>query len=228
MNKKILGLFVILSAIGLGISWMLSFEGKQITIKNPPWQVNAENAFVTDVFGVQVGGYSLLEVVESLKKVPELAAFVNPDNSQFIEAYFSRVGKLQASYVAEVDVENVDLSAYARFDEQGKPMPSGKRKYVLSKTGITSANTLRVWKMAYLPATDYSEALIEQFFGKPESKEAAAKNIEYWYYPAKGLVIAYDKEGREVFYYSARAEYEKLKRSLPKKMNEVKEVSVHE
>lgn len=216
MSKKILWLFVALLAVGLVISGMFAFEGKQITIKNPPWIVNAENESVTRVFGVQVGKDSLLDVVAIIKKLPDLAVFVSPDKSRLIEAYFSRVGKLQASYVAEVDVENVDLSVYAKFDEQGKPMPSGKRKYTLSKTGISGANALRVWKMAYLPATNYSEEQIEQFFGKPESKAIATATVEYWFYPLKGLIISYDKAGREVFYYSAKAEYEKLKQSLPK------------
>lgn len=219
MNKKTLWLFVALLVIGLGVGWISSFEGKQITIKNPPWKVNTKNESVTDVFGMQVGKDSLLKIVETLKKVPELAAFVNPDGSRLIEAYFSRVGTLKASYVAEVDLENTDLSTYARFDGQGKPMPSGKRKYTLSKTGISGSNTLRVWKIAYLPSTNYSEAQIEQFFGKPESKEAAAETIDYWYYPMKGLIVAHDKDGREVFYYSARSEYEKLKQSVPRESN---------
>ncbi|MEE9352027.1 MAG: hypothetical protein V3U78_07170, partial [Thiotrichaceae bacterium] len=104
----------------------------------------------------------------------------------------------------------VDLAGYAKFDKPGKPMPSGKRKFVLSKKGIEGANELRVWKLAYLPEANYSNVQLRQFFGEPENIKVVTSEIDAWFYPSKSLVIIYDKEGREIFYYSARKEYQRL------------------
>lgn len=214
MNKKPL-LFLI--AVLLAVMMISGCETERHDVKNLPWQIIAEDDKKTVVFSLQVGKDSLLQVVEKLKKIPELAAFVSPDKTKLIEAYFSsvRVGVLQGSFAMEVDIKNVDLSAYARFEKGGKSMPSGKRRYQLSKTGILGANSLRVWKLAYLPSTNYTSEQIKQFFGQPETIKAMTKMIEYWYYPEKSLVVTYDKEGREIFYYSAKAEYDRLLKSLP-------------
>ncbi|MEE9304059.1 MAG: hypothetical protein V3U84_09750 [Thiotrichaceae bacterium] len=182
-----------------------------------PWQINAKDEEQTRVLGLVIGSESLAAATENIRKIPEIAVFQNPEGGYLIEAYFSKVkrGPLQGSLAVEVDIEGVDLAGYAKFGTQGKPMPSGKRKFVLSKTGILGANKLRVWKLAYLPGAHYSAIQIQQFFGEPASKVVATNSIENWLYPAKGLIVSYDKEGREVFYYSARQDYNRLLNSVP-------------
>ncbi len=216
MSKKIiLSLLVVILAIIL-ISIKLLKVSDGIVVKDVPWLINSENPQQTNVLSLHIGVDDLATTTENIKKIPEVAAFKSPDESYLIEAYFSRVkqGPLQGSLATEVDVEGIDLTGYARFDQTGKPMPSGKRKYVLSKTGIMGANKLRVWKLAYLPSTDYSIEELTRLFGEPKRKQTVTSNVENWYYPEKGLIITYDKENHEVFYYSARAEYERLIKAI--------------
>ncbi len=218
MSKKIgLSLLAILAVVFLIAFGLFSMPSREVQVTHLPWQINAEDGQKTQVMLLNIGRDNLSTVTEGVRKIPEIAVFRNPAGEYLIEAYFSKVkrGPLQGSLAAEVDIEGVDLAGYAKFDKQGKPMPSGKRKFVLSKMGILEANKLRVWKLAYLPSTNYSATQIEQFFGKPESKKTVTAEIERWFYPAKGLVITYDQEGREVFYYSARKEYVRLVDSLP-------------
>ena len=185
------------------------------TVTDMPWQIQADQAEYTQVIGLRVGEDTLGQVVEKLKKFPSLGIFTGND-VKVLEAWFSRVrlGVLDAGLVAEVDVENVDVSSYARLNERGKPMPSGFRKFTLSNTGIESAGKLRVWKLTYMPKTNYEEAQLLRFFGEPNSKETVSEQVENWLYPEKGLLIVYDREGREMFHYTARKDYARLRVSL--------------
>ncbi len=216
MNKKIVLLLTCVLVFGLGCE-----KVEQESVKDLPWMVNADDVMETRVLSLGVGKDSLATVTEVVRKIPEIVAFQSQDGSYLIEAYFPRVkqGPLQGSLVVEVDVKDVDLTGYAKFDKPGKPMPSGKRKFVLSKTGLIGANKLRVWKLAYMPATNYTEDLLEKYFGKPESKAEVNAMLENWFYPSKSLLITFDKEGREVFYYSARQEYQRLLDSVQQLQN---------
>lgn len=216
MNKnKVLSLVAILVVVALVVASLFIMSSREVVVtgvKNLPWQIDVENIERSEVFSLRVGNDSLAAVTEAIRKIPELAVFQNTDGGYLIEAYFSKVklGLLRGGFAAEVDIAGVDLAGYAKFDKPGKPMPSGKRKFVLSKKGIEGANELRVWKLAYLPGANYSGVQLQQFFGVPEGTQAVTNVIEAWFYPSKSLVIIYDKEGREIFYYSARKEYQRL------------------
>jgi len=223
MNRKLLFPFFAIALTGVVWIWFAMDGNKPdmdagVINNKLPWQINIENEKTLQVFSLHVGQDSLSAVVKKLRKLPELALFEDAEGVRQIEAYFSRVklAMLEGRMVAEVDVEGVDLSGFARFAKKGQPTPSGRRKYKLSKTGIIKANALRVWKLVYMPRADYTEAQLLRFFGEPGHKKTVSAGVENWYYPNKGLLITYDKDGRELFYYAAVAEYGKMLKGVEK------------
>ncbi len=230
MSKKIFLFFlVILGAIWL---WVALEEDKgpvggdiieSRAMEDLPWQIDASDIAITRVFSTQVGRDTLSMLVKRLQKVPEIALFEGKAGDRLIEAYFPRVapGVLQGAMAAEMDMQGVDLSGFARLEKKGKPMPSGRWKFTLSKTGIMKANTSRIWKLVYFPQADYSAEQLVRFFGEPQYKKPFNESVVNWYYPEKGLLITHDREGRESFYYVAQAEYEKLTRGVEKEMTEM-------
>lgn len=209
---------VVLLLIILGYLWLKNsgLSEKQVKqVKDLPWQVNASND-VSNVFSIRVGEDSLGDVVDGFQKMPDIALFYRKESGDvFLEAFFSKVklGVLYAAVALEMDIVDEDVASFASVDLGGKAMPSGFRKYELSKSGLLKSYEMRVWKVAYLAKTNYSEGQLLRFFGEPARKKAEM-SVEYWFYPAKGMVIQFDKEGKEIFYYSALRDYEKLKRSI--------------
>ena len=55
------------------------------------------------------------------------------------------------------------------------------------------------------------------FFGEPAEKIKVNDTAEYWLYPSKGMILLYDTDGKEIFYYVAKQDFERLKESLPRK-----------
>ncbi|CAA6801669.1 MAG: Unknown protein [uncultured Thiotrichaceae bacterium] len=209
-------LLLLILAAGYFINNSKDDSGTVRQVKDMPWQVDVVSDNVTSVLSLEIGQSDLASVVATLRKVPKMAAFENAKGERIIEAFFDKVklGVFFAAIAVEVDIEGVDISKYARFDSSGKPMPSGQRKYMLSKTGLLDAYKLRVWKLAYLAKTNYSEAQLLKFFGQPSERKVVTKELEYWIYPEKSMVVVFDKEGKEVFYYSASKEFERLKASI--------------
>jgi len=159
----------------------------------------------------------LQQGIKLFKKFPELAIFQDPDKTLVMEAYFSTMylGVLKAKVFFELDDTQENIATYSNLDLPGKAMPSGKRKYELTESGVARANNLRIWKLAYVSSINYEPEQIERFFGKPEKQVKITQSVEYWFYPKKGVVISLDEEGSEIFYYAILQDYERLVKSLP-------------
>ena len=85
---------------------------------------------------------------------------------------------------------------------------------------MRAANSLRVWRLIYIPVAEYNHLSLQKQFGEPAEKETLDDTLSYWYYPKKGLAILYDTEGSEIFYYVAQDEFARLKTVLPKQKQE--------
>lgn len=227
MSKRSKITFVIVLVLSVLVTTVLvtsNTEMKEGQYNNLPWLIDAQDSSQTKVIALAVGKSTLSEVVYSFHKLPELAVFEDPDGKHTVEAFFSKVKQdvLVANIVAEVDIEGKEVSTLARLEEQGKAMPSGQWRWGLSKTGITTVNQWRVWKLAYIPTIKYPEQQILKFFGQPDAKKTMADGVTLLEYSEKGLVITKDSEGRSIFYYSSRDDFKRLVKSLSVVMTPIK------
>lgn len=215
-------LFVAMFMGGFYLIFRQGDVGSVRQVENLPWQIKVDDAHETRVFGVSVGESTLSEMGQVFGKIPELAIFQKNTGVRELEAYFSRlrIGMLQANIVAVLDIDGESLSAYADFERVGKPMPSGQRKYVLSLSGLKAAGDLIVWKLAYIPVVDYTDVQLLKFFGQPEQKTTLSANSQYWHYPEKALLIAYNTEGKEIFHYTSKQHYKRLMEQLLEVLDE--------
>lgn len=217
-SKITLGLIAILlfGIVVVMLTGGFPTQPQQYKHVNLPWLINADDDNQTKVISLSVGTQTLSEVVNTIRKLPELALFETPKGKRTIEGFFSKVkqGVLLANLVVEVDIMGKDLTHLARLEKKGKPTPSGLWRWNLSKTGIMTVNQWRVWKLAYIPTTRYSKEQLLKFFGQPDSKKALGNKVQLWRYPEKGLIITEDSEGRTIFYYSSRKDFLRLEQSL--------------
>ena len=185
--------------------------------KNLPWQVSANADGSTKILGVDVGNVTFKEMMFKLKLLAEPAVFEANDGKLSLEAYFGKkkFGALEARLVAEMEANQVLLKSMMEASPEKDSTPSNHWKYSLSIKNTKIANDLRVWRLIYLPITDYEPKQMS-FFGKAEEIIKVSDTAEYRLYPSKGMVLLYDTDGKEIFYYSAKKDFERLKQSLPK------------
>jgi len=187
--------------------------------KNLPWQVSSNADGSIKILGVDIGNITFKDLMFKLRLLAEPAVFEGPDGSLSLEAYFGKkkFGALEARLVAEMDADQSVLQSMIEGNTERDSTPSNNWKYSLNIKHTKIANDLRVWRLIYLPISDYEPKQMN-FFGKPESIQKISDTAEYRFYPSKGMVLLYDTAGKEIFYYAAQKDFARLKESLPKKV----------
>lgn len=182
-----------------------------------PWDVSTTADGSTKILGIEIGKTTFKDLMFKLRLLAEPALFESSDGKLSLEAYFGKkkFGILEARLVAEMDADEKTLNKM--LDEQaGKDStPSNHWKYKLNIENTKIANDLRVWRLIYLPVSNYEPAQMN-FFGKPEEVIRINKTAEYRLYPSRGMALLYDTDGKEIFYYAAQNDFERLKNSLPR------------
>lgn len=182
-----------------------------------PWHVSTTEDGSTQVLGVAIGNTTFKELMFKLQLLAEPALFEGPDGKLTLEAYFGKkkFGALEARLVAEMDANESLLKMMLKERTEKDSTPSNHWKYGLTVKNTKLANDIRVWRLVYLPVTDYEPKQMN-FFGQPEETIKVGETAEYRLYPSRGMVLLYDTAGKEIFYYAAKKDFARLKASLPK------------
>ncbi len=182
-----------------------------------PWDVSTTSDGLVQVFDLSVGDMTFKQTMFKLRLLAEPAVFEAPDGQLTLEAYFGKkkFGILEARLIAEMDADESLLKTMVLEKTERESTPSNNWKYSLSIQNTKAANELRVWRLIYLPVSDYEPKQMG-FFGKPEEIIKLSDTAEYRLYPSKGMVLLYDTAGKEIFYYAAKKDFKRLKDSLPK------------
>ncbi len=185
---------------------------------NLPWKVHTTADGSTHVLGVDIGNTTFKQLMFKLQLLAEPALFEASDGTLTLEAYFGKkkFGMLEARLIVEMDADEALLKTFLA-EQMGKDStPSNHWKYALSVKNTRIANDLRVWRLVYLPVADYDLKQMK-FFGEPQEILKINNTAEYWLYPSKGMALLYDSDGKEIFYYVAPRDYQRLRKSLPMK-----------
>jgi len=188
-------------------------------IEKLPWQLITNTDGTTHILGVDIGKITFKELMHKLKLLAEPALFEAPDGKLTLEAYFGKkkFGILEARLVVELEADEKLLKKMLEEHVEKKSTPSNHWKYSLTVANTKIANDLRIWRLIYLPVTDYEIKQME-FFGEPEEKIQVNETAQYWLYPARGMVLLWDTAGKEIFYYVALKDFSRLRESLPMKV----------
>ena len=180
-----------------------------------PWMVQNESPQITKVFGITPGQITLREFAEHFHELADVRLFQKPDSSLFLEAYLgkTKVGKFDARLVAELDAPQALLESIRASASGRTPTPNNYWQYSLNDKQLLEALELRVWRFMYIPVADYEEKQIG-FFGEPASINKVTETAEYRFFPKKGVVVLWDREGKETFYYVSPQEFSRLTKAL--------------
>jgi hypothetical protein len=182
-----------------------------------PWQVTLSPEGNPQVFHLDVGTATLKDVIERFHSFPEMAVFAHESGKRTLEAYFGtqRLGLFEAKIIAEMQADSPMLDKFQQENTKREGMASGQWKYTLSEGNIKVTDSLRMDKLIYMPVIDYDPDIVMARFGVPDERlPSTQESVEYWFYPAKGLAILMNSDGKEVFYYATKQHFAALKQGL--------------
>ncbi len=212
MDKKYFLLISGVTLVALVLAIML--PGGRTVEENPrlPWLIELNDMGYVEVFGITIGKSTLADARKQLQQQGKVNLFVSADSKYAVEAYFKRVhlSGLRADMVLALDL---DQTAMEQMYDRGlriSQLESGSKKVKLSEPDMATVERAIVEHITYIPATDLDEALVLSRFGEPERRINEPSRISHWLYPSKGLDIAMNPEGKEVFQYLPPANFNRV------------------
>ena len=210
-RKIILG---ILAATLIAIALAIVLPGGRTVDEQPrlPWLIEIDAAGYPTVFGITLGKSRLQEVRDRFREQGEINLFRSGDGGFSVEAYFGRLylSGIRASMIITLDL---DQAAMQQMFDRGlriSQMESGGKKVKLAASDAIALEQAIIDHIAYLPATDLDDVLIASRFGEPDLRiEEESSGLVHWLYPEKGLDIAVNPDGKEVFQYLIPANFER-------------------
>jgi hypothetical protein len=204
MEKKIVLWMLGLSLLGLAIAIWLPGGRSPDAEPALPWKIIMEPDGGTRVFGLRLGVSTLTDARRRFAEPGSVNLFVSPDGRFDVESYFDGLylSGLKANVVLSLEVSRD--SAETMFDRGMRlsELGGGHKKVDLAPEDQTRVAAAPIASITYIPATDLSPDLLERLFGAAEQRLAEPGSpITHWLYPARGLDIAVNPEGREVFQY---------------------------
>jgi len=184
-----------------------------------PWQVEPLPDGDSRVFGITLGKSTLADLEARFKEEAEVSLFAPDRGTKVVEAYFNNVALsgLKAKVVATIDFDQQQLAGVFDRGARIETLAVGKRKVTLADEDLQLARRTPVVALTYLPRVDLESEILERRFGVPARRvtEKGGK-ITHWLYPAKGLDLVVNKEGKEVLQYVPPRNFSRLIAPLEK------------
>ncbi|WP_275098234.1 hypothetical protein [Sedimenticola hydrogenitrophicus] len=217
MERKIILGILAVTLIALAAAILL--PGGRTVDEDPklPWNLRLDDQGTLSVFGIELGRSDLEQARESFQSQGKANLFLTPDSRYMVEVYFQRIylSGLKADVVLTLDLPEPTAARMFAQGERISNMGSGTKKVELSSSDMEALTREKIAVITYIPGADLDEALISARFGEPDNKIAEPDApVIHWLYPAKGLDIAVNPEGKEVFQYVNPADFDRVLKPL--------------
>jgi len=193
----------VLLAVTLITASLLFFKdhesGNNTPVTGLPWQINIAPDGSTEVFGITLGQTTFGETIELHGDDLQLAIIAAPQETGTLEAYYSRysAGPITGKLLLVLDVApEVLASLRERAFQEG-----GMRRYRLHPDDLEIAYQAPVKVINFLPSINLDEDIAESRFGTPADIIQTGNGEKHLLYPAKGLDLILNSEGKDVLQY---------------------------
>ena len=213
MDRKLLLWIAAGTLIALALALLL--PGGRAPQREPrlPWQIENLPNGSTRVFGLTLGESSLADARQALGADGALTLFRSAEGDISLEAYFERlfISGLKANLVLNLQLDPAEALALYDRGQRVSQLGSGTQKVELAALDQERMAAAPIRLITYLPTADLEPELLGRLFGEPTRRFAEPDSgIEHWLYPDKGLDIAINPDGKEVFQYIAPSRFGEL------------------
>jgi len=181
-----------------------------------PWQIEVLADGSSKVFGVILGQTTLGEATAHLGADMELAVMAVKGEQGNLEMYYGqyRAGLLSARLILAADMDADVINSMRENAAEIDVLETGARKYILNKGDHAQALSAVIETIACVPAVNLDHDIIIKRFGEPDELIQKNNGVTHYLYPAKGLDVILNEEGKEVLQYVAPSEFKRLREPL--------------
>lgn len=218
--KKIILILIALATVALAaILLRPSADMKSAqAITGLPWQIEILPDGHSKVFGLTLAASTLGDARQRFGSDMEVALVAAPGEAGSLEAYYNQVtaGVLTGKMIltAALDKESVERMRQNAVKKQH--MESTTRKFSLGAEDLAQAYATPIESITFIPSASFDAEIALSHFGQPAERIRSSAQVENLLYPAKGLALTLDSEGKEVLQYVTPKQFARLRDPLLK------------
>jgi hypothetical protein len=185
-----------------------------VSSSDTPWSIAARGDGVA-AFGLQLPGSTLADAERRWGEELQLAVMAETGQAGALEGYVERFDSggvngrlLMTTALPEAELQRLQQSAAER-----EPAGGTLWRYRLRAAERQALGATPLVGLSFIPAANLDAQTLRQRFGEPDEIIAPGGRLEHWLYPARGLAIAVDAEGRELLQVVAPADFERRLRA---------------
>lgn len=208
MKLALIIVFVV-SLLAAGLFYFTTERPSTLQL-NMPWQVTVHDPLHSEVFSIVLNTTTLDEVRELYGEWDGLGLFLNDEGEYSLEAYFAKVnaGPFAARVIVNLDAPQQELEQLTEYATKRIKTQNNSIKWTLTVDRQQQQGDRKIKSLTYIPDYgDMDQDFILQRFGQPQNRHKLDESSELWFYPEQGIRILVDREGKEMFEYSAPAQF---------------------
>ena len=217
MDRKLFFSILALTILAIGAANLLPGGKQADTEPKLPWDITIHSEGKLSVFGLTLGESTLGQARKIFQAQGKSNLFLSPSGQFAIESYFQRLSLsgIRADMILTLAIDQTRAKGMFEQGLRISKLGSGAKKVNLSGDDMEQIAHLQIAHITYIPAADLEAELIQGRFGKPSERiREPDSSIEHWLYPEKGLDIALNPDGKEVFQYITPADFERMRAPL--------------
>ncbi len=218
-----------LVAAALGVSALIVAGGQLFQKPDPaaqqvasvlPWQIEVLPNGASRVMGLTLGpagqASTLADARQRWGQDMEVAIIAAPGEAGMLEAFVdpAAAGFITGKVVLTADLPANVIQGMRERALKAEFMESTTRKYKLTPEDLAEAMKAPLIAMSFIPQANLDEATVLARFGQPAERVRSNGHLEHFLYPAHGLDLSLDTEGKELLQYVAPAQFDRLVKPL--------------
>lgn len=180
-----------------------------------PWQVQPTPGGGIVVFGLALPGGTLDDAVRRWGDDLDIAVMARRGEGGALEAYVERfaAGGVTGRLVLSTETDAATVARWRARSPREQAVDADTRRYSLAEGDRVDALRTPLAGITFLPAARLDADTVRGRFGAPAERWSQDERIEQWLYPALGLAVAIDREGRDLLQYVAPADFDRRLRA---------------
>lgn len=219
MKNSIL-IVIALAVIVLAATLLRPTTGERNTqaITGLPWQIETLPDGHSKVFDLTLDSSTLDDARQRFGPDMEVAVIAAPGEAGSLEAYYHQVtaGVLTGKMILTAAVDKETVEGMRQRAVKNQHMESSTRKFSLDPDDLAQAHGSPIESITFIPSASFEADIAMSHFGQPAERIRSSAQVEHLLYPAKGLAITLDSEGKEVLQYVAPKQFARLSDPLMK------------
>lgn len=225
MGRHIFLSVLVVTALILALAIFLPSGREPASVRGEsPWNVKVDSEGYSQVFGISVGRSTVRQAAERIREPAEVSMFMAADGKRAVEVYFDRVaiGEFYAKVVLGVALDEETMKGMFERGVRISSLGGSVRKVELHPDDLAHVNDAVIASLTYIPSANLDEEVIRKRFGEPARRlKERDSGLVHWLYPAIGLDLAVNEEGKEVLLYVKPADFSRVTAPLQDKTEEI-------